>query len=156
MRQPPDIQREIDALLASLKTVVLATVDPHGIPNASYAPYVQHGDAFYVLVSGLAKHTGNLVQTGRCHAMFVADEAGTVNPFARKRLSYACLVSEMDRDDPRSNEILDAMADRFGPTIQMLRSLPDFRLMQLQPGEGSLVLGFGQAIPLAAPSPGSR
>jgi heme iron utilization protein len=143
-----EIQAEMDELVSGLMTVILSTVDVNGMPNASYTPYVAHAGAYFILVSGLAKHTSNLLQTGRCHALFIADEKGTVNPFARKRLSYACLVSEVDREDPRSDVILDEMAERFGPTIQMLRSLPDFRLMKLQPGEGTFVRGFGQAIPI--------
>lgn len=148
MNQPDELNQEISQWLSTLRTIMLATVDADGQPNASYAPYVEQSGAFYILVSGLARHTGNLLETGRCHAMFIADESSTVNPFARKRLSYACMVQEMDRQDPRSEMVLDAMVERFGQTMHMLRSLPDFRLMQLLPGEGTWVRGFGQAIPV--------
>jgi hypothetical protein len=142
---------EANEFISTCKTAVLATVSPDdSIPNASYAPYLKWEEHFYVLVSGLAQHTGNLLQSGKCHLMFLADERDSVNPFARKRVSYQCKATEVLRDDDRAKPILDAMADKFGPTIGMLRQLPDFRLIELSPQEGLYVRGFGQAFPLTS------
>lgn len=141
---------EANEFISHCKTAVLATVSPNdALPNASYAPYLKWEDRFYVLVSGLAQHTGNLLQSGKCHLMFLADERESANPFARKRVSYQCDAQEVLRSDDRADKILDAMADKFGPTIGMLRQLPDFRLIELSPQEGLFVRGFGQAFPLA-------
>jgi putative heme iron utilization protein len=82
--------------------------------------------------------------------MFLADERESVNPFARKRVSYQCVATEVLREEEGASQILDAMTDKFGPTIVMLRQLPDFRLIELYPQEGLFVRGFGQAFPLAS------
>jgi putative heme iron utilization protein len=142
---------EANEFISTCKTAVLATVSPNdATPNASYAPYLKWKDRFYVLVSGLAQHTGNLLQSRKCHLMFLADEHESVNPFARKRVSYQCVATEVLREEERASQILDAMTDKFGPTIVMLRQLPDFRLIELYPQEGLFVRGFGQAFPLAS------
>lgn len=144
-----EIANEIVELVAKSQSLILATAAPgDATPNASYAPFVEDRGQFFILVSGLAKHTANLIGSRRCHVMFIADEAASVNVFARKRVSFLCEVHEFQRDDPRSDAILDEMTRRFGPTIGMLRSLPDFRLLGLSPGEGTFVRGFGQAIPI--------
>ncbi|MFM8397076.1 MAG: pyridoxamine 5'-phosphate oxidase family protein, partial [Pirellula sp.] len=78
-------------------------------PNASYAPFVEHAGAFYVLISGLAKHTSNLLTTGQCHVMFIADEKDSVNVFARKRVSYTCEVSIIERQESTAKVVFEKM-----------------------------------------------
>jgi putative heme iron utilization protein len=143
-----EIALEVRDFVSHSKTVILSTVSEHGEPNASYAPFVEHAGAFYVLISGLAKHTSNLLSTGQCHAMFIADEKDSVNVFARKRVSYACEVSVIERQESSAKVVFEKMQERFGPTISMLVGLPDFRLVRLVPGEGVWVRGFAQAIPV--------
>ena len=88
--------------------------------------------------------------------VLIADEKDSVNLFARKRLSYDCDVSEIRRDTPEFQTIVGAMKDRFGPTIDMLSSLPDFRLVRLHPTQGVWVRGFAQATPVSGfPKPNS-
>ncbi|MBM3963646.1 MAG: HugZ family protein [Planctomycetes bacterium] len=155
------IEKQLQSLIDGCRTVILATASPDGVPNASYAPFVDYDGSFFVLVSGLAKHTGNLLSTEWCHALFITDEKETVNVFARKRLSYNCeaFVVEIhgkmknESDALRADTVLAMMEERFGPTIKMLRSLPDFRLIELKPSDGTLVLGFGQAIPVHGRKP---
>ncbi|MFM8572900.1 MAG: HugZ family protein [Pirellula sp.] len=146
MTHSNDIVHEVREFVGHCKTVILSTVSAQGEPNASYAPFAEHQGAFYVLVSGLAKHTANLITTGQCHAMFIADEKDSVNVFARKRVSYTCEVSELPREDSVAKVVFDKMHEQFGPTIGMLVSLPDFRLVRLVPGQGVWVRGFAQAI----------
>lgn len=148
MTSSSEIAIEVREFVGQCKTVILSTVSDTAEPNASYAPFVHESGAIYVLVSGLAKHTSNLLSTGRCHAMFIADEKDSVNVFARKRVSYACEVSLVDREQSVANLVFEKMQQRFGPTIGMLVSLPDFRLVRLQPGQGVWVRGFAQAIPV--------
>jgi hypothetical protein len=148
MTNPNEIATEVHEFVGHCKTVILSTVSELGEPNASYAPFVQEGGAFYVLISGLAKHTSNLLTTGQCHAMFIADEKESANVFARKRVSYACDVAVVPREESVAKVVFDQMHKRFGPTIGMLVGLPDFRLVRLVPGEGVWVRGFAQAIPV--------
>lgn len=148
MSQSNETNSEVREFIGKSKTVILSTVSQQGDPNASYAPFVMHQNDFYILISGLAKHTSNLLSTGRCHAMFIADEKDSVNLFARKRVSYACEVSIVARNDELANTLLEKLLDRFGPTIGTLASLPDFQLIRLSPGSGVWVRGFAQAIPI--------
>ena len=143
-----EIALEVREFVSHAKTVILSTVSERGEPNASYAPFVEHAGAFYVLISGLARHTSNLLSNGQCHAMFIADEKDSVNVFARKRVSYDCEVSVIERQESSAKVVFEKMQERFGPTISMLVGLPDFRLVRLVPGQGVWVRGFAQAIPV--------
>lgn len=80
--------------------------------------------------------------------MFIADESDSVNVFARKRVSYTCDVATVPRDENLAEIVFEKLQERFGPTIGMLISLPDFQLVQLAPGDGVWVRGFAQAIPI--------
>ena len=156
MTQPISQDEELRRFVQQLKSLTLATVSSDGHPNASYAPFVEAEGDFFILISQLAKHTANLIATGRCHIMLIADEKESVNLFARKRLSYDCDVSEIRRDTPEFQPIVGAMKERFGPTIDMLSSLPDFRLVRLHPTQGVWVRGFAQATPVSGfPKPNS-
>ena len=148
MNQPNEVASEVLEFVSRCKTVILSTVSGNGEPNASYAPFVQEAGAIYVLVSGLAKHTSNLLSTGQCHAMFIADEKDSVNVFARKRVSFTCEVQVVPRDAPLAPIVFGKMRDQFGPTIETLIGLSDFRLVELLPGPGVWVRGFAQAIPI--------
>jgi putative heme iron utilization protein len=145
MNARPDVLVATRDLLQRHQSLALATTNETGEPNSSSAPYLLHQGSFFVLVSGLARHTANLLHSGRCHIQVLADEQETVNPFARKRVSYACSVERVTRPSSRADELLILLRRRFGPTIDMLGSLPDFQLLELIPQSGSIVLGFGQA-----------
>lgn len=148
MNQPNDIQSEVRDFVNKCKTVILSTVSQQAEPNASYAPCIVHDGAIFILISGLAKHTSNLLTSNRCHAMFIADESDSVNVFARKRVSYTCDVATVPRGENLAEIVFEKLQERFGPTIGMLISLPDFQLVQLAPGDGVWVRGFAQAIPI--------
>jgi heme iron utilization protein len=130
----------------SFQSLMLATVGEDGAPNASYAPFVVDGDRnFYIFISGLASHTQNLAATGRASILLIEDEAQAKQMFARRRLSYDCRVRLIERDAVNWGAIVDQFAERFGPIVEMMRDLDDFRIVQLQPVEGRFVLGFGAA-----------
>jgi putative heme iron utilization protein len=101
MNQHIELKQSIVDLLQRYQSLVLATVDQSGTPNCSHAPYLLKDGGFHILVSGLAKHTTNLLQSGQCHVQIMADEQETVNPFARKRLSYLCSVAVVLRSPKR-------------------------------------------------------
>jgi heme iron utilization protein len=136
---------ECRQFLEQFKTLILSTADENGVPDASTAPYVLLDGHFYILVSELARHTTHLLRNQRCCAFFVDDESSSVNLFARKRLSIHCEVTTQNPTQPQSQDILDRLAEKFGPTVGMLRQLPDFHLLQLRPIACNFVRGFGQA-----------
>ncbi|MDX5298949.1 MAG: pyridoxamine 5'-phosphate oxidase family protein [Gammaproteobacteria bacterium] len=141
-----------NALLAECRTLQLASCDADGQPHASYAPFVWVDDSFHVFLSRLAAHTEHLRQHRRAGVLLIRYEQSCPNHFARPRLSAHCAVEVMDRaqDNEHLENVLNLLQQRCGDTVAVLRTLPDFELMRLQPTHGTLVLGFGQAWELDA------
>lgn len=133
-------------LRGSLRTVILGTVSSTGIPGASVAPAVLGADgAFYVYVSGLSAHTRNLADTGKASVLLVEDESEAKQLLARQRLTFPCAVTPIPRDEATFSAQMTALKARFGPVMEHLETMTDFRLFRLQPARGRLVIGFGQA-----------
>ncbi|AOV17489.1 hypothetical protein BJI67_10835 [Acidihalobacter aeolianus] len=145
-----DPQDALDALHAQCRSLILATLDENGCPHASPAPFVRDaGGDYHVFVSGLAAHTRHLASGRPVSVLLVRDEADSPQIFARARLSQVCEVTETEVHAPAGSALLAAFAERFGNVIEVLRSLPDFRLFRLHPLDGGrLVTGFGRAYDL--------
>jgi heme iron utilization protein len=56
-----------------------------------------------------------------------------------------CSVKEISRGDAMYADRIQALQDKFGEVVSMLRSLPDFHLFALRPENGRYVIGFGRA-----------
>lgn len=127
-------------------SAVLGTVSDDGLPQASYAPCViDAARNIHIFVSGLSAHTQNLAATGKASVLFIEDEVKTQQIFARKRLSYDCTASLLDRDDEQWAAIAQQFESRFGNIVEVMKGLSDFRIFQLRPHGGRFVMGFGQA-----------
>src|SRR5690606_7782630 len=135
---------KINELIASTKSVVLATIDTKGKPTASYAPYVRVNNTFYVLVSFMAKHTKNLLN-GQASMMFIEDESATKQIYARERLTFDTVTSQIERDSDLWNEVLPQLKETHGKVLDILSEMQDFILVQLTPTVGNYVNGFGSA-----------
>ncbi len=147
-----EIESEARALLGRVRTLVLATVTADGEPHASYAPFVEEAGALHVYVSALSPHTANLLGRRRASVLLVEDEAASPQPFARTRLSLECAVEPLDAGSGPGSRILDAFEARFGNVMELIRPLPDFRLLRLAPERGTFVRGFGQAYAFEGPA----
>lgn len=131
-------------------SLVLATVGNNGLPNVSYAPFVGDEDGnFYVYVSGLSEHTTKLLTNPVAAILLMEDESSAKQIFARKRISYQCVIELVERKHPNYETLLNSMSARFGNVVNILRSLPDFYLFRLSPVSGRFVTGFGQAYQLS-------
>ncbi len=139
------LQSVCDSLLERQQTLLLATQSETGGADISYAPFVRDGMTFYIYVSQLAKHTQNLITIPKASVMLIEPEADAKNLFARKRLTFDCSVTEIPRLDNQYHRQLDALASKFGSIVEVLRTLPDFRLLALTASRGLFVGGFGQA-----------
>lgn len=149
---PAELQAEAQAFRDRCRTVVLATADADGRPEASVTPYaLDEAGHLLVFVSELARHTGNLLANPRASALFAADEADTRNPFARRRLVLGCRAEEIARDSTEGADALARLRARHGPTLDTLAALPDFHLFRLVVERGSYVRGFGNAWALRGP-----
>lgn len=135
---------------ARLRTLVLGTASPDGLPDVSVAPAVlDPTGAFVICISGLAAHTRNLRANPRASVLLAADEADTPQPFARRRLTFACTAQPVARGTAGHATLFAALREKFGPTLDVLAGLPDFDLVRLVPTHGRLVLGFGAAYDVA-------
>lgn len=143
-----NVLAEHEHLIAQFKTLLLATVNAQGEPQASYAPYVREGQDFYIYVSDLAAHTANLLQHGKASVLFIEDESQSKNLFARKRSTLQCQAEEIARNSAHYNTILALFRTQFGNTIDVLQSLPDFHLIRLSPQQAGHVGGFARAFSL--------
>ncbi len=133
-------------LLTNSRTLVLSTLDEGGRPATSYAPYVRDNEhCFYIFISELAAHTRQLLAHPHCALMVIEDEQTAANLFARERFTAACQAELITADDPLWQQQLAALEARFGETVSLLKTLPDFRLFRLKPQQGRYVVGFGKA-----------
>ncbi len=132
-------------LLKRCRSLQLATVDQHGKPLASYAPFYRtdNGD-YFIFVSTLSSHTSNLA-IGTASILIIDDEARKSQIYARNRLGFHCNCQQVRTDNILYGKILKGLEERHGAIIQTLRTLADFRLYRLRPESGSFVVGFGQA-----------
>ncbi|EDX87227.1 pyridoxamine 5'-phosphate oxidase family protein [Synechococcus sp. PCC 7335] len=143
---PEKLQQIYQAFPDQFESVILGTTSLDSQPQASYSPcIVDEAKNIYIFVSGLSAHTDNLTTTQKASALFIEDESKTTQMFARKRLSYSCIVTLLDRDSEQWGAIAQAFETRFSNIIDLMKGLPDFRIFQLQPRSGRFVLGFGKA-----------
>jgi heme iron utilization protein len=146
MNQIAKAQAEYENFSAQFGSIILSTVDAEGLPNASYTPFVMDAEKrIYIYVSGLATHTKNIYANPRVSVLFIEDETQTKQIFARRRLSFDCEPNLLVRDTPQWLGIIEKFQEKFGGIIEMLHSLPDFRIFQLTPTSGRFVIGFGAA-----------
>jgi len=133
----------------SIKTLQLSSITSEGKPNASYSPFVvdKQGN-FYIFVSQLASHTQDLLANPQASILLIQDEAETRQIFARRRISYQCDVEIVDDESSDYAKMLEALEERFGNMVELLRTLPDFILFKLTPTQGQYVKGFGKAYKL--------
>jgi hypothetical protein len=146
VQRDPHPETDLDALRSRCRSLILATLDADGTPQASPAPFVRDARGRYcVFVSGLSPHTAHLATGRPVGILLVEDEADALQIFARRRLSHSCTVEEIGGGTADWDGYLTAFGERFGPVVDVLRSLPDFRLFRLTPETGRFVRGFGQA-----------
>ncbi|WP_421864871.1 HugZ family protein [Motiliproteus sp.] len=147
----PDLQKVSEAALLLRQrhqTLLLSSLNGTR-PELSYAPYCcDEEGSFYIYISQLASHTENLKQHPDCSVMFIAEEQGCRNLFARERLSFSCLAELIDPQDGDYIARLEQLEQQFGEVVRLLRTLPDFCLFRLRPRDGRYVAGFGRAYQL--------
>lgn len=141
-----NIATNISALINSTQSCMLATLDAYGSPEASSTPYYIHNNkCVYIFVSDLAAHTSNLKRTSACSVLLCEDESATKNIFARKRLIFKSTAHFIARDSAIFAAVMPAFEAARGKTLALLKSLPDFHLVEIKPITGTYVEGFGAA-----------
>ena len=142
------ITADLREFLRGFQTLQLATASRTGVAEASYAPFYRSGRDFFIYVSELSAHTRNLGENRNVGVLLIEGEDEAKHPFARRRIAYRCTADEIPRGSQRFEATMDAMQERFGSFIGMLRKLGDFHLFRLVPGEGTYVAGFARTFRL--------
>ncbi|MDK9561401.1 MULTISPECIES: heme utilization protein HutZ [Pasteurellaceae] len=144
------LKPEIEELKQQCKTLLLATVDEVGMPNASYAPFAESEKGYYIFISTIAKHARNLKQNGKVSLMLIEDEQSSRQIFARHRLTAEAEVIEVPRNTPEWELGTGLLQQRHGNLMKELVKMQDFSLFHLIPKQGLFVKGFGQAFQVDA------
>ena len=144
-KQAKSLTPKVKELIARTKSVILATVDAEGIPNSSYAPFIEVNNTFYILVSFMAKHTKNLADGRKTSVMFIEDESSTKQIYARERLTIEASTSQVERDSEIWNTVVAKLKETHGKVVNVIAEMKDFILIGLHPVKGSYVNGFGSA-----------
>ena len=140
------ITSEYLAFMTEFSSLQLSTIGVKGGPESSYAPFViDHQNNFYIYVSTLAKHTGNMQNDGRVGIMLIEAEADAQNIFARKRVTFECNAETVDRETEVWLEIMLLFDELSAELMETLSRLKDFQLLRLRPKSGLFVKGFGKA-----------
>lgn len=133
-------------LLAEYYTATLGTISENGYPFSSYAPFYYDEKKVYIFISDIATHTQNIKRTQKASVLFIEDENGCDNLFARKRISLQCKAEVIPREDKNFFTIMDAFQSRHdGGIVNMLMKMSDFNLYVLTPLYGEATFGFGEA-----------
>jgi putative heme iron utilization protein len=145
-------QTGYQALLDGFQSIQLGTVSTDGHPEASYSPaIVDEARNFYVHVSELSAHTGNLMETGKASVLVIEDEAAAEIIFARKRVTFTCEAERIERHTDDWEAIITRFEEKFGKMMGFLKTMEDFHLFRLEPSYARLVLGFGKAYDVTGP-----
>ena len=136
------------ALRDHASSAQLATLTTDATPEASYAPCILFEGDYYLFLSQLASHTGNLIRNPEIGLMLIEAEGEAANPFARQRISLQGSARCIDRDDDLFSIVLDLFHCRFGKVMKTIEPLPDFNLFCVRVKSGRFVRGFGQTYEL--------
>lgn len=133
-------QQTLNDFPFQFKSIILSTMNDDGTPLVSYAPMIFNNHHWYILISQMAPHTKNLLRHPQGAGLLVEDESLVASIFFRKRLSFSFSVHLIGS----SSELTQLFEARHGEMVKMLASM-DFQYWQLLPGEGTFVIGPGQA-----------
>lgn len=145
-QQTLEAVESMTALLENCQTASLATLGPEGDPLVSYSPTaVDEQRNFYLFLSELSEHTGNLQQNDRISLMVIEDEAQARRIFARNRLTVKGRAISIPPDHAEWAKAAEVYGARFGKFFDQLTRLPDFHMFKVVPQSARLVVGFGAA-----------
>lgn len=144
-----DIQKKILTLIESRKSLLLASLNKNNLPEISATPFLKIDQNLYIFISELASHTQNIKLNPKLSIMLIEDEQDTKNTFARKRLSYECTATYIERSHKNWEALLEQFEAKQGKTVSLLKQLPDFHLFELNATSGNYIEGFGKAYTLS-------
>ena len=140
-----EVQAAWVSLAEEVRTGVLLTLR-NGRPFGSHVPYVfgEQWTRAYIHVSGLALHTGHLLQDSRVGLFISEPDRPEKNPSALRRMNLQGEAVLLNAGAPNYADVKARYLARF-PQSAMMFGFADFSLWELRFQDAHLVLGFGQA-----------
>jgi hypothetical protein len=145
-----ELRREAVRLIAARIWLALGTVDQSGVPSVTYVPFASVNGAFGIVVSRLAAHTASLMERRPASVLLVDDGFAERDAYTRPRFTIGVTASPNAPGSAQADAIWSSLESRHGETVRVLRMLPDFEAIALEPVSGRLVLGFASAHDLGA------
>ncbi|MBV6627206.1 MAG: pyridoxamine 5'-phosphate oxidase family protein [Rivularia sp. (in: Bacteria)] len=131
-------------LINTVRTVVLGTVSAENTPNVSYAPFIiDKAKNIYIFISKISIHADNLQANPKASLMLIEDENKSKQIFARRRLTYSCKATTVERNSTEWDYIANNFEKRFGNIVYIFRNLPDIKIIKFTPYEGLFIMDFG-------------
>jgi putative heme iron utilization protein len=138
-------EQTLARLIRDTRIAALGTIR-EGEPNLAMVAVAFESDfsAFYIHVSRLGKHTGDMEKDSHVGLLFIEADDHRPDPQTLARVFIQGIASIIPRSDPDYANVKDLYLKRF-PEAEQLFSLGDFNLWKITPKGGRFVAGFGRA-----------
>lgn len=140
-----ELSEKVLTIIDQNQTCALATLTKNTKPEVSLTPFVFVDAHFYLFISDLASHTENLRTHDQCSLLISEPLKSTNNSFAQKRLSLTGQARFVDLKSQSYEPTLSKFEEKHGPTVSLLKTLPDFHLVEIEITSGRFIEGFGKA-----------
>jgi putative heme iron utilization protein len=132
-------------LIRETRVAALGTIHDSE-PNLAMVAVAHENDfsAFYIHVSKLGKHTGDMELNPRVSLLITETDDGRADPQTLTRLAVHGIAEMISRNTPDYSRVKDLYLKRF-PEAEQLFNLGDFNLWKITPKSGRFVAGFGRA-----------
>lgn len=143
-KRTPAIQAQ--ELICDMRVASLGTLTDNGAPFLSLVTIAQTGPLHAaMLLSGLAVHTKNLQQDGRCSLLITEPGGENGNALERARLTLTGRAAFLGRADdaPERSAFL-----ALHPEAAMYADFGDFAIWRFEIEAAHLVAGFGRIVSL--------
>ena len=137
-----------DALIENSRTLTISTNTNNDFPEIGYAPYIFTKNVFYIFSSELSPHIKVILKRECGSFMVIQDEKDTKNIWSRIRMKFNGNIRVIKRNSSKFDEISNKFEKRHGPTMSVIKPFADFHLIKINPINGSLIVGFGNAYKL--------
>ena len=132
-------------LIRETRVAALGTIHDSE-PNLAMVAVAHENDfsAFYIHVSKLGKHTGDMELNPRVSLLITETDDRRTNPQTLARIALHGMAEIISRNVPGYAHVKDLYLNRF-PEAEQLFNLGDFDLWKITPKGGRFVAGFGRA-----------
>lgn len=130
------------SIIQSARTASLGTLTEDGTPFVSLVTVAATSPTSVVmLLSGLAKHTKNLIASPECSLLLVEPGVESGDPLQGARLTVIGTARQSDRSSDQSARATYLAAH---PSAEVYAGFGDFHIYEVDIREAHLVAGFGR------------